>query len=88
MKVQHLDKIVLTSIKDFGPGISEENQRHIFSQFYQAKDNKDGSSGLGLGLFISKDIIERHGGQIWVESEPGKGATFNFSLPLAQTSLA
>jgi len=88
LKVQHLDKIVLTSIKDFGPGISEENQRHIFSQFYQAKDNKDGSSGLGLGLFISKDIIERHGGQIWVESEPGKGATFNFSLPLAQTSLA
>nr|WP_315418980.1 PAS domain S-box protein [uncultured Pedobacter sp.] len=83
LKVQHLDNVVLTSIKDFGPGISEENQRHIFSQFYQAKENKDGSSGLGLGLFISKDIIERHGGQIWVESEPGKGATFNFSLPLA-----
>ncbi|QXU42700.1 PAS domain S-box protein [Pedobacter sp. D749] len=83
LKVQHLDNVVLTSVKDFGPGISEENQRHIFSQFYQAKENKDGSSGLGLGLFISKDIIERHGGQIWVESEPGKGATFNFSLPLA-----
>jgi len=83
LKVQHLENVVLTSIKDFGPGISEENQRHIFSQFYQAKENKDGSSGLGLGLFISKDIIERHGGQIWVESEPGKGATFNFSLPLA-----
>jgi PAS domain S-box-containing protein len=88
LKVQHLDKLVLTSIKDFGPGISEENQRHIFSQFYQARDNKDGSSGLGLGLFISKDIIERHGGEIWVESEPGKGATFNFSLPLAQTICA
>jgi len=84
LEVQHLDKTVLTSIKDFGPGISEENQRHIFSQFYQAKENKDGSSGLGLGLFISKDIIERHGGQIWVESVPGKGATFNFSLPLTQ----
>lgn len=83
LKVQHLENVVLTSIKDFGPGISEENQRHIFSQFYQAKENKDGSSGLGLGLFISKDIIERHGGQIWVESELGKGATFNFSLPLA-----
>ncbi|MGQ7855042.1 PAS domain S-box protein [Pedobacter sp. WC2501] len=85
LKVQHLDNVVLTSVKDFGPGISEENQRHIFSQFYQAKENKDGSSGLGLGLFISKDIVERHGGLIWVESKPGKGATFNFSLPLAQT---
>jgi len=83
LKVQYRDKTVLTSVKDFGPGINEENQRHIFSQFYQAKENKDGSSGLGLGLFISKDIIERHGGQIWVESSPGNGATFNFSLPLA-----
>lgn len=83
LKVQYIDKAVLISIKDFGPGIDEENQRHIFSQFYQAKENKDGSSGLGLGLFISKDIIERHGGQIWVESEPGNGATFNFTLPLA-----
>jgi PAS domain S-box-containing protein len=83
LKVQFIDKAVLISIKDFGPGIDEENQRHIFSQFYQAKENKDGSSGLGLGLFISKDIIERHGGQIWVESEPGNGATFNFTLPLA-----
>ncbi|SDG51476.1 PAS domain S-box-containing protein [Pedobacter terrae] len=83
LKVQYIDKAVLTSVKDFGPGITKENQRHIFSQFYQAKENKDGSSGLGLGLFISKDIIERHGGQIWVESEPGNGATFNFTLPLA-----
>lgn len=84
LKVQHQDKEILTSVKDFGPGISEENQRHIFSQFYQAKESKDGSAGLGLGLFISKDIIERHGGRIWVESEPGNGATFKFSLPLAQ----
>ena len=83
LKVLHVDKVVHTSVKDFGPGISEENQRHIFGQFYQAKENRDSSSGLGLGLFISKDIIERHGGQIWVESKPGNGATFNFSLPLA-----
>lgn len=77
-----MDKVVHTSVKDFGPGISEENQSYIFGQFYQSKEHRDSSSGLGLGLFISKDIIERHGGQIWVESKPGKGATFNFSLPL------
>lgn len=84
LKVLHMDKAVHVSVKDFGPGITEENQRYIFGQFYQAKENRDSSSGLGLGLFISKDIIERHGGQIWVESKPGNGATFNFSLPLAE----
>ncbi|WP_412467955.1 PAS domain S-box protein [Pedobacter sp. KLB.chiD] len=83
LKVFHMDNAVHTSVKDFGPGISEENQRYIFGQFYQAKEHRDSSSGLGLGLFISKDIIERHGGEIWVESRPGEGATFNFSLPLA-----
>ncbi|WP_293785280.1 PAS domain-containing sensor histidine kinase [uncultured Pedobacter sp.] len=82
LKILHMDKVVHTSVKDFGPGISEENQSYIFGQFYQSKEHRDSSSGLGLGLFISKDIIERHGGQIWVESKPGKGATFNFSLPL------
>jgi PAS domain S-box-containing protein len=69
------------SVKDQGPGILPENQQHIFSQFYRVKEQERKTSGLGLGLYISKDIIDRHGGRIWVESTPGHGATFTFSLP-------
>ncbi|UOE49180.1 PAS domain S-box protein [Mucilaginibacter sp. SMC90] len=72
---------VRISVKDQGPGILPENQQHIFSQFYRVKEQERKTSGLGLGLYISKDIIDRHGGRIWVESTPGHGATFTFSLP-------
>ncbi|MEZ2336939.1 PAS domain S-box protein [Mucilaginibacter sp. RCC_168] len=69
------------SVKDQGPGISIENQQQIFSQFYRVKEHERNTSGLGLGLYISKDIIDRHGGRIWVESTQGHGATFTFALP-------
>jgi PAS domain S-box-containing protein len=72
---------VIVYVKDNGPGILPENQQQIFSQFYRVKEQEHKTSGLGLGLYISKDIIERHGGRIWVESTPGQGATFAFSLP-------
>lgn len=69
-------------VKDTGIGIPDENLEHIFEKFYQA----DGSStrrfgGNGLGLSIAKQIIEKHGGQLWVESEPDKGSTFFLSIP-------
>jgi PAS domain S-box-containing protein len=75
------------AIRDEGEGIPLEALPHLFERFYQAPDIaiKSGSKmGLGLGLYICKSIVERHGGSIGVESVPGHGATFWFSLPLAQ----
>ena len=69
---------LLVSIKDTGSGISEEHLPFIFDAFYRvSKDSK----GSGLGLFISKTIVEAHGGNIWLESIPSKGSTFSFALP-------
>ena len=70
---------VKTSVKDEGGGIPKENLPHIFEKFYQVE--KKGKQGIGLGLFICKEIIEKHKGAIWVESKKGEGATFFFSLP-------
>lgn len=73
----------LISIQDFGIGIPEEEQSKIFEQLYQKGNDSDGqSSGLGLGLYISKQIVDKHKGKIWVKSVEGKGSTFFFSLPL------
>ncbi|QRN96173.1 PAS domain-containing protein [Archangium violaceum] len=68
-------------VRDQGPGITPENQERIFLRFERATSAST-VSGLGLGLYISREIIERHGGSIRVESEPGKGATFIVKLPL------
>ncbi|MFB0493899.1 PAS domain S-box-containing protein [Mucilaginibacter sp. OAE612] len=82
VSVKKSETEVQVSVKDYGMGINEENISHIFSQFYRAKDVNRSITGLGLGLYITKEIIERHGGRIWVESEPRKGSTFSFVLPL------
>jgi signal transduction histidine kinase len=67
---------------DRGIGIGKEDIKNIFQLFYQAKtDVKPAKSGLGLGLYISSQIIKHHGGEIWVKSQKGKGATFSFTLP-------
>jgi signal transduction histidine kinase len=63
---------------DEGLGISEEHQPYIFDAFYRVSRDSEGS---GLGLSIAKEIIEAHGGKIWVKSTPGKGSTFSFTLP-------
>jgi signal transduction histidine kinase len=71
------------SVRDTGPGISATDQAKLFQEFQQADNaitRKKG--GTGLGLAISKRIIEMHGGRIWVESQPGQGSTFAFSLPV------
>ena len=69
--------------KDNGPGISEEDMEHIFESYFSTKDKKNGNSGLGLA--ISKQIIDKHGGEIAVTSELGEGATVRISLPIRQT---
>jgi signal transduction histidine kinase len=71
------------SVRDTGPGISSADQARLFQEFQQADNaitRKKG--GTGLGLAISKRIIEMHGGRIWVESQPGQGSTFAFTLPV------
>lgn len=75
------DNRVVVSVQDFGLGIAEAEQKKVFDIFYRAK-NKGTIEGAGLGLFISAQIIESHQGHMWVTSEPGKGSTFYFSLPL------
>ena len=71
-------------VRDRGQGISEKDQQFIFNRFYRV-DSENGSSieGLGLGLYIAHEIVTRHGGRMWLESKPGEGSTFYFSLPLA-----
>ncbi len=71
-------------VSDSGPGIPDEEQTLIFNKYYQTKSARDHMDGVGLGLNISKHIIETHGGAIWVESKIGEGSTFSFSLPLAR----
>lgn len=71
------------SVSDSGPGIPEDERTLIFNKYYQAKSTRDHMDGVGLGLNISKHIVESHGGSIWVESELGVGSTFYFTLPVA-----
>ena len=88
----HTDSINITLLKkgnmarvevqDFGMGIAAEQQSRIFSRFYRVDELAAHISGLGIGLYISKEIITRHQGQLNVVSEPGKGSTFWFEIPL------
>jgi NtrC-family two-component system sensor histidine kinase KinB len=70
------------SVRDNGPGIPSEYQTKIFQKFVQVKGRQSG--GTGLGLAICKEIVRAHGGAIWVESSPGHGSSFTFTLPVAQ----
>jgi signal transduction histidine kinase len=76
---------VRVSVSDSGPGIAPEDQARIFEEFQQAAAGKEQREGTGLGLALSKHLVELHGGRIWVESEPGKGSRFVFTLPGSPT---
>lgn len=70
-------------VQDFGMGMDQETQSKIFQRFYRGnEEDKTTFPGLGIGLYISQEIIRRQGGRMWVESEKGKGSTFCFSLPI------
>jgi len=74
---------VVVRVTDTGGGIAAEERERIFDKFYQsASDGKARHAGTGLGLAIARHIVEAHGGKIWVESHPGTGATFVFTLPV------
>ena len=78
------DKIVV-HVADRGLGIDEQEQVRVFEKFFRGKDWRNEVPGTGLGLSIAKGIVEAHGGRIWVESQPGAGSVFTFSLPASKS---
>lgn len=84
VSIEQKDTMIVTSVSDTGIGIPKEAIPHLFTKFYRVSTSlQEGKKGTGLGLYISKVIIEKHGGTIWVTSELGKGSIFSFSLPCA-----
>lgn len=74
--------VVRISVVDQGEGIPTEHRQHVFGKFFRRGERAGAPSGTGLGLYISKGLIEAHGGKIWVEDGPDGGAAFTFTLPL------
>ena len=82
-------KQLVVSVSDTGVGIAPEEQEKVFEEFYQTKDgSKTKTPGTGLGLPLTKRFVEMHGGNIWVESELGKGSTFTYTIPIRRTKKA
>jgi PAS domain S-box-containing protein len=81
------DNHILVSVQDFGIGIAKENLLNLFDRYYRVDNTAMRFEGLGLGLFISSEILKRHKGSFWIESEPGIGSTFFFRLPLYKEKL-
>jgi two-component system response regulator NreC len=82
IRARRLGRDVLLSVSDTGNGIEPEHMPHLFDRFWQARPRE--RSGAGLGLSIAQGIVEAHRGRIWASSAPGEGATFFFTLPLAE----
>jgi signal transduction histidine kinase len=79
---------VIFSVTDFGIGIDKKNLSKLFSPFFRIIDHSGFKvDGLGLGLYLTRQIVEKHGGKIWVKSKIGKGSTFFFNIPLKIKSL-
>src|SRR2546423_2337031 len=85
VRVSAVEHNAIVSVQDFGIGIAETHQEKIFERFYQVNDGTEKTfPGLGIGLYISSQIVRGHYGRLWVESAKGAGATFYLSLPLAR----
>jgi signal transduction histidine kinase len=74
--------MLIVSVKDFGIGIPQESQSEVFRKFYRVEGSEHRFQGLGVGLYICSEIIQRHKGSCWLQSESGKGSTFFFSIPV------
>jgi signal transduction histidine kinase len=86
--IEEGDHGVTVSIEDRGPGIAAEELPRLFDRFYQAPRARAQKSGLGLGLYIVRGLVEGHGGRIWAESQPGEGSCFHVWLPAADGAVA
>jgi signal transduction histidine kinase len=75
--------MVCISVTDSGIGIAPAHQALVFEEFRQVQDAQHAQQGTGLGLPISKRLVELHGGRLWLESQPGEGATFAFTVPIS-----
>jgi len=74
---------LVIGVHDQGPGIPTDDRAKLFEPFHRARQAETGGvSGIGLGLLVCRSLVEAHGGQIWLESEPGQGTTFNFTIPI------
>jgi len=84
IKAFRVEDFLRVEVRDTGVGIPKQDLDKVFDKFYQVDRNKSFTSvkGTGLGLPISKGIVERHGGKIWAESEAGQGSKFIFTLPV------
>lgn len=85
VRVAHARDALTVSVQDFGIGIARSHQQRLFERFYRVLSKKDQTyPGLGIGLYIAYEIIQRHGGKMWLESVEGNGSTFFFSLPTGE----
>lgn len=82
LRARKRDNGLVIEVQDNGMGIPKEEQAKLFQPYSRLSADRQRHPGLGLGLALAKQVVELHGGQIWVDSEPGKGSTFAFSLPL------
>jgi len=88
ISIELLDEEIEFKIQDTGMGIPKSEQPRVFTKFFRGADAiKMETEGSGLGLFVTKNIVEAHGGRIWFQSEEGKGATFYFTLPLTRPKM-
>ena len=77
-------EFVMVSVSDDGIGIPPEDREKVFERFYRAGNRSQvNAPGTGLGLAIAREVVDKHGGKIWLESELGKGTTFHFVVPAA-----
>jgi len=83
IRARENDTNLIVEVQDNGNGVAKEDQDRIFTSYYRVEGDSQHIGGLGLGLALCKTLVELHGGKIWVESSPGEGSTFGFSLPLS-----
>ncbi len=87
IRAKQIDAFLAVDVQDTGPGIAEEEQQSLFQPYFRSKNDRRRLSGLGLGLALCKTLIELHRGKIWIQSRPGEGAIFTFTLPLEATDI-
>lgn len=85
IRAERKNNEAIVSVTDFGIGLSEHNQKKVFERFFRVENDKYTASGLGMGLYISSEIIKEHNGKMEIKSKLKHGATFSFSLPLVDT---